>query len=59
MGKMTWFEKQMELDIVDDLAKKGELTGKQYRIACKEIRLHDRTAKWAIELAKALEPIPA
>jgi len=59
MGKMTWFEKQIELDIVDELAKKGELTGKQYCIACKEIRLRDRTAEWAVELAKAKAPVPA
>lgn len=59
MGIMSSWEKQIELDIIDDLARKGDLTPKQYMLACREIRRRDRTAQYAVELAKALAPVPA
>ena len=59
MGKMSWFEKSIELDIIDEMAQKGELTPKQYMLACREVRLRSRTASWAVELARALAPTPA
>ena len=61
MGKMSWFDKQCELDNLEAMFKDGELTAKQYIIACKEVRVRDRTASWAAELARALAPslVPA
>lgn len=56
MGYMSGWEKQMELDILDEMCGKHEITPKQYIIACKEVRRRDRTAKYAVELARALAP---
>ena len=50
---MSWFDKSVELDILDEMAANGELTPKQYLFACRQVRRYDRTAKYAAELAKA------
>lgn len=50
---MNWFEKQIELDILDTMAANKELTPKQYLFACKQVRRYERTAAYAAELAKA------
>ena len=50
---MSWFDKSVELDILDEMAANGELTPKQYVFACRQVRRYDRTAKYAAELAKA------
>ena len=56
MGIMSSWEKQLELDIIDKLMSEHQITPKQYIIACREVRVRDRTASYAVELAKAIAP---